>query len=65
MNQLLLNKIRQQLREASNQGARGFYFDRNLSEDEQDDNWAYFETMAMAEILEFEEFLNNGRNIHR
>ena len=57
MNQLLLNKIRQQLREASIQGTCGFYFDRNLSEDEQDDDWAYFETMAMAEILEFEKYL--------
>lgn len=65
MNKLLESKIKEWLREASVQGTCGFYFDRNLSEDEQDDDWAYFETMAMAEILEFEEFLNNGRIIHR
>ena len=45
------------MREASIQGTCGFYFDRNHSEDEQEDDWAYFETMAMVEILEFEKYL--------
>lgn len=57
MNQLLLNKIRQQLREASNQGARGFYFDYSHVEEEQDGDWVEFENMAMNEILEFEKYL--------
>ena len=57
MNQILQNKIRQQLREASNQGARGFYFDYGHVEEEQDEDWMYFENMAIDDIIAFEDQL--------
>ena len=48
--------IRYELREASNQGLSGFVYDRDL--EEQDEDWMYFENMAIDEInrvLESEE----------
>lgn len=40
--------IRYELREASNQGLSGFVYDRDL--EEQDEDWMYFENMAIDEI---------------
>lgn len=40
--------IRYELREASNQGISGFAYDRDLKE--QDEDWQYFEDMAIEEI---------------
>lgn len=54
MNQILQNKIRKQLREASNYGARGFYFDYSHVEEEQDEDWMYFEDMCIGEIEDLE-----------
>lgn len=40
--------IRYKLREASNQGLAGFIYDSDL--EEQDEDWQYFEDMAIEEI---------------
>ena len=54
MNELIKNKIRQCLREASNQGCSGFIYDNDLTEEEQDEDWMYFENMCIGEIEDLE-----------
>ena len=48
MHRELEKLIRYELREASNQGLAGFIYDRDL--EEQDEDWQYFEDMAIEEI---------------
>ena len=52
MNSRLKNRIIYWLREASDQGVCGFAYDDDLSENEQED-WMYFEKMAMEDIENF------------
>ena len=51
MNEKLKDRILYWLREASDQGLSGFFYDRDL--DEQDEDWDYFEKMAMGDIEDF------------
>lgn len=48
MHEELEQLIRYKLREASNQGLAGFIYDKNL--EVQDEDWQYFEDMAIEEI---------------
>ena len=48
MHEELEKLIRYELREASNQGLAGFIYDSDL--EEQDEDWQYFEDMAIEEI---------------
>lgn len=48
MHEELEKLIRYELREASNQGLAGFIYNNDL--EEQDEDWQYFEDMAIEEI---------------
>lgn len=48
MNEKLENTIRMYLRQASNEGTRGFYYD--FDEEEISEDWEYFENSAIEEI---------------
>ena len=52
MNSKFEERLKYWLREASDQGCRGFVYDRDLPEEEQED-WMYFEKMALEDIDNF------------
>ena len=52
MNSKFKERITYWLREASDQGCRGFVYDHDLPEEEQED-WMYFEKMALEDIDNF------------
>jgi len=52
MNSKFEERLRYWLREASDQGCRGFVYDHDLPEEEQED-WMYFEKMALEDIDNF------------
>ena len=52
MNSKFEERLRYWLREASDQGDRGFVYDHDLPKEEQED-WMYFEKMAIEDIDNF------------
>ena len=52
MNSKFKERLKYWLREASDQGCRGFVYDYDLPEEEQED-WMYFEKMALEDIDNF------------
>lgn len=58
MNQQLENRIRYWLKEASDMGFRGFVYDYNLSDKEQED-YLEFEEEAIQDIDNFYQILNS------
>ena len=56
MNHALDDTIRYWLRRASEEGNRGFFYDYDLSRENQDADWLYFEEKAMEDI---DRFLSN------
>lgn len=54
MNEILVNRIRKCLREASQEGINGFVYDNDKSPEEQDEDWMYFENMCISELEDLE-----------
>lgn len=54
MNEVLVNRIRKCLREASQEGINGFVYDNDKSPEEQDEDWMYFENMCISELEDLE-----------